>query len=81
MNAKTKHFSGNLIEFRDVSYHINDILGRQVISGISLTVPVGETLVLLGRSGSGKTTLLRLINGMLTPSRGQVLVGGRVTTE
>ena len=81
MNTKTEHFSGNLIEFRHVSYQINDILGREVICDVSLTVPMGETLVLLGRSGSGKTTLLRLINGMLVPSRGHVLVQGRVTTE
>ena len=81
MNAKTKNFSGNLIEFRDVSYHINDIPGRAVISGISLAVPPGETLVLLGRSGSGKTTLLRLINAMYLPSEGEVRVEGRLTSE
>ena len=81
MNAKIASFSGNLIEFRDVSYHINDIPGRVVISGVSLAVPLGETLVLLGRSGSGKTTLLRLINAMYFPSQGQVLVEGRPTAE
>ncbi|HEV2197582.1 MAG TPA: ATP-binding cassette domain-containing protein [Candidatus Acidoferrum sp.] len=81
MNAKINNSSGNLIEFRGVSFHINDIPGREVISGASLTVPVGETVVLLGRSGSGKTTLLRLINAMLLPSQGQVLVQGRATVE
>lgn len=81
MNAKIGNFSGNLIEFRDVSYCINDIPGRAVISGVSLAVPFGETLVLLGRSGSGKTTLLRLINAMYLPSEGEVLVEGRPTSE
>ena len=81
MNAKTEDFSANLIEFRDVSYHINDILSRVVISRASLAIAPGETLVLLGRSGSGKTTLLRLINAMLLPSQGQVLVQGRATSE
>ncbi len=81
MNVKIENFSRNLIEFRDVSFHINDIPGRPVISGASLNVPVGETVVLLGRSGSGKTTLLRLINAMLLPSQGQVLVQGRATVE
>ncbi len=38
-------------------------------------------MVLLGRSGSGKTTLLRLINRMLTPTAGAVMVKGRATTE
>lgn len=81
MNAKINNLSGNLIEFRGVSFQINDIPGREVISGVSLTVPVGETVVLLGRSGSGKTTLLRLINAMLLPTQGQVLVQGRATVD
>jgi osmoprotectant transport system ATP-binding protein len=54
---------------------------RVLVSDISLTVHPGETVVLLGRSGSGKTTLLRLINRMLTPSAGRVLVKGRATTD
>ena len=75
MNAKPEDFSRVLIQFRDVSFHINDIVPpRVVISEASLTVSHGETLVLLGRSGSGKTTLLRLINAMLLPSSGEVLV-------
>jgi len=49
--------------------------------GVSLGVPRGTTLVLLGRSGSGKTTLLKLINGMLRPSGGEVRVEGRTTQE
>ena len=81
MNALIENSSRNLIEICDVSFHINDIPGREVISGASLTIPVGETVVLLGRSGSGKTTLLRLINAMLLPSQGQVLVQGRATAE
>ncbi|HYL83279.1 MAG TPA: ATP-binding cassette domain-containing protein [Candidatus Angelobacter sp.] len=82
MNAKTVESAGILIEFRGVSFQRNDILPlRVVISGISLNISQGETVVLLGRSGSGKTTLLRLINGMLLPSSGQVLVQGRATTE
>jgi osmoprotectant transport system ATP-binding protein len=46
-----------------------------------LGIHVGETLVLLGRSGSGKTTLLKLINGLLSPQSGDVLVQGRLTSE
>jgi osmoprotectant transport system ATP-binding protein len=80
MNAKLAAPSDVAIEFRDVHYHINDIPDRAIVSNISLTILRGETLVLLGRSGSGKTTLLRLINRMLVPSQGQVLVQGRATT-
>ncbi len=46
----------------------------------SLRVSTGETIALLGRSGSGKTTLLKLINRLLEPTSGQVLVEGRPTT-
>jgi osmoprotectant transport system ATP-binding protein len=66
-----------LVEFRDVSY---EIAGRQILRDLNLTVEAGETLVLLGRSGSGKTTALRMTNGMLFPTRGQVLIEGRATT-
>jgi osmoprotectant transport system ATP-binding protein len=79
MNTKTPRSSHNAIEFRDVAFYINDILNRLIVSGISLEIPEGETLVLLGRSGSGKTTLLKLINGMLLPSKGEILVDGRST--
>ncbi|MHB8500958.1 MAG: ATP-binding cassette domain-containing protein [Candidatus Acidiferrales bacterium] len=81
MNTKTAASSDVAIEFRGVSYHINDILARAIVSDISLTISRGETLVLLGRSGSGKTTLLKLINLMLLPSKGQVLVEGRATSD
>jgi len=81
MNVKTAISSDFLIEFCDVSYHINDILDRAIVSGVFLGIPRGETLILLGRSGSGKTTLLRLINRMLLPTQGEVLVDRRPTTE
>ncbi|HKV26472.1 MAG TPA: ATP-binding cassette domain-containing protein [Candidatus Acidoferrum sp.] len=69
------------IALRGVGFHINDIPARPIVSDITLSVSSGETLVLLGRSGSGKTTLLRLINRLLTPTRGQILVHGRSTSE
>ncbi|MDP9337779.1 MAG: ATP-binding cassette domain-containing protein [Acidobacteriota bacterium] len=68
------------IEFRGVTYRIK---GRSeaLVANLSLIANSSETLVLLGRSGSGKTTLLRLINRMLMPSDGQVLVGGKATSD
>ena len=81
MNTKTTDSFKDTIEFRDVSYHINDIPTGAILSNISLSIPRGETLVLLGRSGSGKTTFLKLINGMLLPSNGSILVHDRPTME
>jgi osmoprotectant transport system ATP-binding protein len=66
------------IEFRRVSYRLAD--GRLILSDFSLEVRAGETLVLLGRSGSGKTTALKLINRLLVPSEGEVLVDEVATT-
>jgi len=81
MNTKIPLAATNMIEFRDVSFHINDILNRLIVSRVSLEIPHGETLVLLGRSGSGKTTLLKLMNGMLLPTKGEILVQDRPTTS
>lgn len=62
-----------VIEFRDVSYRV---AGTQVLSGFNLLVEGGETVVLLGRSGSGKTTSLKLVNRLVTPTSGEILVKG-----
>ena len=44
---------------------------------VDMQIKAGEFIVLLGPSGCGKTTLLSIIGGFLTPSEGQVLIGGR----
>lgn|SRR5581483_4834278 len=49
------------------------------LSNISLSVPLGQVLVLLGPNGSGKTTLLKLVSTMLLPDTGRVLVHGTNT--
>jgi osmoprotectant transport system ATP-binding protein len=70
--------SGPAIEFDHVSFSLNE---RPLLQDLSLSVNLGETLVLLGRSGSGKTTTLKLINGLRLPTQGKVRVSGRATTE
>jgi osmoprotectant transport system ATP-binding protein len=69
----------SVIEFRSVWYRVDG--GRALLSNLSLEVHPGETLVLLGRSGSGKTTTLKLINCLLEPTAGEVLVDGRRTVD
>jgi osmoprotectant transport system ATP-binding protein len=65
------------VEFRDTAVRIG---GKPLVEGLSFAVARGETLVLLGRSGSGKTTTLKLVNRLLEPSAGEVLVEGKATT-
>ena len=48
---------------------------------LSFRIEPGRTLVLLGRSGSGKTTALKMLNGLLFPTSGEVLVEDRATTD
>ena len=69
-----------LVEFRDVSYSVPAV-PSPIISQLNLSVRNGETLVLLGESGCGKTTTLKLVNRLLVPTSGTVLVEGKSTVE
>ena len=51
--------------------------GQVVLQELDLDVAPGEFLTIIGRSGCGKTTALRLVNGLLAPDAGRVLVQGR----
>ena len=68
-----------LVEFRDVSFS-HTSAADPIISHLTFSVAPGETLVLLGESGCGKTTTLKLINCLLMPDAGEVLVEGKPTT-
>ncbi len=63
-----------MIEFRGVTKQYPD--GTRAIGGVDLVVPPRTTTVLVGTSGSGKTTLLRMINRMVDPTSGSVLIDG-----
>ena len=66
------------IEMRGVFFEAPG--GARLLSDLNFSVLRGETIVLLGESGSGKTTTLKLINRLLEPTRGEVVVEGRATT-
>jgi osmoprotectant transport system ATP-binding protein len=63
------------VTFAHVSYALAD--GRFLLRDVDLELEAGTTTALLGRSGSGKTTLLRMVNGLVMPTAGQVLVDGK----
>lgn len=70
--------SENIVEFRSVGYWID---GTAIIDGLDLGINRGEVLVLLGESGCGKTTTLKLINRLIEPTSGEILVDGKRTTD
>jgi len=67
-----------IIEFRSVGYTVGSTV---ILAGIDLSIARGETLVLLGESGCGKTTTLKMINRLIEPTSGEVLVSAKPTTE
>ena len=57
--------------------NVNKRFGRkEVLKNVNLTIPKGKIIGLLGPNGSGKTTLIKLINGLLEPNSGEILVKG-----
>ncbi|MBD2300685.1 ATP-binding cassette domain-containing protein [Nostoc sp. FACHB-190] len=66
------------VEFRDVSFSRNR---RNLVSNLNFSIRQGEALILLGRSGSGKTTTMKLINRLFTPTTGEVVFDGTLTSQ
>ncbi len=50
---------------------------KEILKNINLTIPRGKIIDLLGKNGMGKTTLIKLINDLLTPTSGEVLINGK----
>ena len=63
------------VEFAKVSYTLPSSV--VLLRDISLRLEAGTVTALLGRSGSGKTTLLRMVNGLVRPTSGRVLISGK----
>ena len=61
------------IEFKNVYKSFGE---KTILDGINLKLDGGKIIGLLGRNGTGKSTLIKLINDLLTPTRGEVLING-----
>ena len=62
-----------LIEFDHITKRYKE---TEVLRDVTLTIPAGETVCLIGESGSGKTTLLKMINRLIQPSSGEIRIDG-----
>lgn len=72
----TQHDFRGAIEIANVEYRYPDA-DRPVLDGISIVIPEGQTTAIVGASGAGKSTLLDIILGLVPPTAGDVLCGGR----
>ncbi len=69
----------SLIQMRNLTHVFQD--GSHGIEGVDLTIENGEFIAIAGANGSGKTTLCRHLNGLLKPTRGDVLLDGLSVTK
>ena len=72
-SMKSAEKNGNLLEVNNIEVVYHDII--QVLRGVSLSVPEGGIVALLGTNGAGKTTTLRAISGLLKPENGFIKEG------
>jgi len=63
----------NLLECKNISKKFED---KEILKNINLTLPKGKIIGLLGKNGTGKSTLIKLINDLLTPTTGEILING-----
>jgi len=70
--------SKDLVEVSDLHFSYGDL---PIFRGLSLKIPRGKVVAILGGSGTGKSTLLKLIGGQLAPSGGSILVDGKKVHE
>ena len=64
------------IQFVNVGFQYGGPESPKILEGISLDVPPGQTVAIVGRSGSGKTTMVKCLSGLLQPTAGTILFDG-----
>ena len=55
--------------------------GKTVLSGVSLSIPKGKLISVIGTNGSGKSTLLKTVVGIITAQAGEIVIDGRSSAE
>jgi len=68
-----------MIDAKDL--HFTYPTGIEALRGINLTIDDGEFLAIMGQNGAGKTTLVKHFNGLLKPTKGEILVNGVNTRD
>ena len=76
---ETPEIKGN-IEFKDVSFKFDDAT-IPTLNNINLTINAGETIAIIGKTGSGKSTFVNMLNRLLDPTSGQILLDGNDITK
>ena len=69
----------SLLEVKDLSFTYGEgtAFEKKAVSGVSLSVEKGEFIGIIGHTGSGKSTFIQMLNGLIRPTGGQVLLDGR----
>jgi ATP-binding cassette, subfamily B, bacterial CvaB/MchF/RaxB len=76
LTSNSADISDATIEINNVSFRYSDA-EPWILHDVNLKIEAGESVAIIGPSGCGKTTLLKIVLGLLTPTRGEVLVGGK----
>ena len=64
------------MELLECKHLYKEFDNKQILKDINLKIPKGKIIGLLGKNGAGKTTLIKLINDLLTPTSGEILMNG-----
>lgn len=67
------------LELKNVSFSYAN--GYEAIQDVNMQFELGESAAIIGQNGAGKTTTVKLMNGLLLPSKGEVIVDGQLTTD